>query len=305
MIRPDLTTLRLFLAVYSLRSMTKAAEREHIAPSAISKRIQAFEAEIDTQLFYRHARGVTPTPAGQALAGHAQRLFAELSAANADLSSYSSGHRGEVRIYAHSSAVIQYLPEQLAAFARAFPQVQVQLREQASLDVIDAMVDGFADVGIIDGNVPVPPVIRTLPYVRDRLIALVPAGHPLAGRQQIDFADISGSDHVSLEAGTSLQVLVAGAAKTSGFELNTRIEVRTFEAAIRMVEVGLGAAILPERLVRSLADDSLTRIVALADEWATRTLVLCIKDQQVLTSPAQFLLEHLAALTKVAELRTA
>jgi DNA-binding transcriptional LysR family regulator len=292
-IRPDFTTLRLFLSVYNSGNISKASEREHIAPSAISKRIQAFEAQLSTQLFYRNARGVVPTPAGRALAAHAQQLFESLNRVAAELSSYSDGTRGEVRIHAHSSAVIQYLPEQLSAFVPKYPDVHILLREETSLEVIQSMMDGVVDIGVIDGNVPRPVGIRTLPYVRDRLIALVPRKHSLAAHKNIAFNDIRDSDHVSLETGVSLQVLVSRAAEINGFQLKTRIEVKTMEAATRMVEVGLGIAILPEKVVRYRADNSRVRIVGLTDEWAIRELVLCVKDQQPLTASAQLMLEHL------------
>ncbi len=294
MIRPDLTTLRLFLAVYNWGNISKASEYEHIAPSAISKRIQSFETEIGTQLFYRHARGVTPTPAGKTLAAHAQKLFEDLNRIAADLSSYAAGDRGEVRIHAHSSAVIQYLPDQLEQFVRRYPQVQILLREETSADVLQSLADGVADIGILDGNLPIPQGLQVRPYMKDKLIALFPPGHPLAERESIHFADIRESDHVSLETGSSLQVLVARAAENCGFKLKTRIEVRTFEAAIRMVERGLGVAVLPVRVVRLHADIAKVRVVALADAWSTRELVLCIKDTQLLTASANLMLKHLA-----------
>jgi DNA-binding transcriptional LysR family regulator len=296
-----LTTLRLFLSVYSSGNISKASEREHIAPSAISKRIQGFEAQLDTQLFYRHARGVVPTPAGKALAAHAQRLFEDLNRVAADLSSYSDGTRGEVRVHAHSSAVIQYLPEQLESFVQRYPEVDILLREETSLEVLQSMMDGMVDIGVIDGNVPVPVGIRVLPYLRDRLIALVPACHSLASRNSIDFADIRDCDHVGLETGVSLQVLVSRAAEMKGFQLKTRIEVKTLEAATRMVEVGLGVAILPEKVVKYRANNSKVRIVRLRDEWAIRDLVLCVKDQQPLTASADLMLEHLRACGAASE----
>lgn len=297
MFRPDLTTLRLFLAVYNFGNISKASEREHIAPSAISKRIQSFEIELGTQLFYRHARGVTPTPAGRVLATFAQKMFEDVNRVAADLSGYSTGSRGEVRIHAHSSAVIQYLPAQLAEFLRTYSHVQVMLREETSLSAIQSMLDGVADIIIIDGNVPVPPGLSVLPYVSDTLIALFPANHPLAERSSVALTDIRDSDHVSLETGSSLQILVAQAAETMGFQLKTRIEVRTFEAAVRMVEVGLGVAVLPTHVIRNQAENDKVRIVALSDDWAVRDLVICIRQPTVLTASAKLMLEHLTAVT--------
>jgi DNA-binding transcriptional LysR family regulator len=292
-LRPDFTTLRLFLSVFNLESISKASEHEHIAPSAISKRIQSFEAEIGTQLFYRHARGVTPTAAGRVLAVHANKLFGDLNRITAELSMFASGEWGEVRIHAHSSAVIQYLPDDIGGFLQRYPKVQILLREETSLDVLQSLADGAADIGILDGNVPIPAGFQQRPYVKDRLVALVPVGHPLAEEPSIDFADIRDSDHVSLETGSSLQILVARAAERHGFQLRTRIEVRTFEAAVRMVEKGLGIAVLPIKVIRLHADPSKVRLVPLTDAWSTRYLVICIKDMHLLTSAARHMLQYL------------
>ena len=295
MIRLDLTTLRLFLAVYNLGNISKAAEQEHIAPSAISKRVHSFELELGTQLFYRQTRGLTATPAGRALAEHAKRLFQNVNSITAELSNYVGGSRGEVRIHAHSSAVIQYLPAQLKSFLRTYAEVQVLLREETSENVLQSLIDGMADIGIVDSNLAIPACLKTMSYRTDRLVALIPVGHPLAKRRSIGFSEIRDSDHVSLETGSSLQILVARAAESMGFVLKTRIEVRTFEAAIRMVEAGLGIAVIPERVACDRKSGSKFRMVGLADPWAMRELGLCVKDAQPLTASAVLMLCHLRA----------
>jgi DNA-binding transcriptional LysR family regulator len=211
-IRTDLTTLRVFLAVYNLKNITKAAEREHIAPSAVSKRIQDLEAELDTQLFYRHPRGVTATPAGEALAGHTQQIFEGVNQMAVELSAFARGTRGQVRIHAHASAVSQYLPAEIASFVRLYPEVRVVLREETSPNVLQSTLDGIADIGIF-ASLPAPAGLQVLSYREDQLVALLPVGHPLAGRERVDFRDIRESDHISLETGSSLQVLLARAAE--------------------------------------------------------------------------------------------
>jgi DNA-binding transcriptional LysR family regulator len=168
------------------------------------------------------------------------------------------------------------------------------MREENSADVLQSMMDGVVDIGVVDGNVPSPPGIRVLPYVKDRLVAVFPTAHPLAGRDQIAFAEIRESDHVGLETGVSLQVLVANAAASCGFQLKTRIEVKTMIAALCMVEVGLGVAVLPETLIGKRANHEKVRAVRLIDDWAMRDLVLCVKDQQPLTASANLLLQHLS-----------
>jgi DNA-binding transcriptional LysR family regulator len=291
-IRTDLTTLRVFLAVYNLKNITKAAEREHIAPSAVSKRIQDLEAELDTQLFYRHPRGVTATPAGEALAGHTQQIFEGVNQMAVELSSFARGTRGQVRIHAHASAVSQYLPAEIASFVRLCPEVRVILREETSPNVLQSTLDGIADIGIF-ASLPAPPGLQVLSYREDELVALLPVGHPLAGRERVDFREIRESDHISLETGSSLQVLLARAAEAMGFTLNTRIEVTTFEAAMSMVEAGLGVAVLPAGIVEVFGGRLRARGVPLVNAWARRELLICIRDEQRLTASARLMLRHL------------
>ena len=295
MIRTDLTTLRIFLAVYRLGNLTKAAEREHIAPSAVSKRIQDLELELGTLLFYRHARGVIATPAGEVLARHTQSLFDGFNRMTAEMSAYTDGSRGQVRIHAHSSAVVQYLPGEIASFVERYPEVRVVLREEASPSVVQSTLDGIADLGIIASNLAPPAGLRILPYRQDRLLAVFPRSHPLAALEEIDFAAMRDSDHISLETGSSLQVLLARAAESLGFVLNTRIEVTTFEAAMRMVEAGLGVAVIPEGVLATCAGNLAVRGVRLQNDWAFRDLVLCVRDPERLTASAKLMLRHLRA----------
>ncbi|MBV1930003.1 MAG: LysR family transcriptional regulator, partial [Gammaproteobacteria bacterium] len=147
--RTDLITLRLFLTVYNLGNLSRAAERENIASSAISKRINELELECGTPLFHRHARGVTPTPAARALARHAQEVLSGVNRMSAEMSTYASGENGEVRVHAHSSTVIQYLPRDIASFRNAHTGVQIVLKEEPSPDVILALEDAIADIGIV------------------------------------------------------------------------------------------------------------------------------------------------------------
>ena len=116
--RIDLTSLQLFVAVCELGSIGRAAEREFIAASAISKRLSDLEATLNTPLLYRHTRGVDLTPAGESLLHHARSVLYSLEKMQGELSEYADGVRGHVRVHANISAIVQFLPEDLGAFHR-------------------------------------------------------------------------------------------------------------------------------------------------------------------------------------------
>ncbi|MFC5393259.1 LysR family transcriptional regulator [Bosea vestrisii] len=291
--RPDLITLRMFLAVYRQGNMTKAAEREHIAPSAISKRIQDLELEIGAPLFYRHARGMTATPAGEALARHTAGLFDDVNRMAAELSVFSAGEEGQARIHAHQSAAVQHLPHELAAFRAAYPKIKVVLREETSPNVIQSMQDGLGDIGIFAEHSQLPDGLQIYEYKRDPLVALMPAEHPLAARDSITLPDLAGYDFISLETGSSLQVLVVNSAAEAEVRITNRIEVVTFTAAVQMVLYGFGVTIVPAGIARIYGSNERLRSVPFSDRWSVRRLMICTRDEPKLTASAKLLLNHL------------
>lgn len=170
--RIDLTSLQLFVAVCELGSIGRAAEREFIAASAVSKRLSDLEATVDTALLYRHSRGVTLTPAGESLLHHARNVLYGLERMQGELSEYADGVRGHVRIHANMSAIVQFLPEDLGVFARKHGQVKIDLQEQLSPAVLAAVQEGTADIGICSmaymplGNGQATPRCSTAPTAR-------------------------------------------------------------------------------------------------------------------------------------------
>src|SRR5215471_3248830 len=112
--RIDLTTLRLFVAICEERNLTRAASREGIAPSAVSKRMNDFELAFGVTLFQRLARGMALTPAGEALLHHARVTLLNVEKITTELREYAEGVRGHVRMLANLSAIVQFLPEDLS-----------------------------------------------------------------------------------------------------------------------------------------------------------------------------------------------
>lgn len=167
----DLRTLQLFVAVVEEQSVAKAAEREHIAASAVSKRIADLEKEVKVDLFRRHRTGLSPTPAGHALLHHARMLMRDLAQLESELGDYAQGLRGSIRIFANISAMVQFLPADLSRFLTEHPLVRVDLEEAISPLIVRAVADGVAEIGVYGGNIPAPG-LTVLPYRRDRLVVV-------------------------------------------------------------------------------------------------------------------------------------
>ncbi|PMR69345.1 LysR family transcriptional regulator [Halomonas heilongjiangensis] len=290
--RFDFVTLKLFVSVADEGRLTAAAAREHLALAAVSKRISDLEALVGTTLLYRRSRGVELTPAGQAFLHHARRILENLERLEAELSEYGEGVRGHVRIHSNTSAIIAFLPQDLSAFSRRYPQIKIDLQERVSGEVIAAVRDGLTDVGIFAGHVDAGD-LQVLPYRNDRLVLMTPRDHPLAARDRICLHEATDFDFIGLQQDTSLQSLLHEQASRAGRTLRMRIQVRSFDAICRMIHHGMGVGVLPERTIyRDLRDLELCSI-PLADPWARRELVIGVRRYETLPVIARHLVDHL------------
>lgn len=293
--RLDLTTLQLFVAVCERGSIGKAAEHEFMAPSAVSKRLSDLEATVGTPLFLRHARGVTPTPAGQSLLHHARSVLFSLDKMQGELSEYAQGVRGHVRVHANISAIVQFLPEDLGNFVRTHDAIKIDLEEHLSTEVLRAVQEGAADLGICHVGVSGAGTdLQTLPYRQDQLVLIVPQGHPLAERASMAFADSLDLDHVGLHANSSIHLAMSEAANRVGRGIRLRIRVTGLDAMCRMIHNGLGVGLMPRRAFELMHGVGDLTAIALNDDWAQRRIDLVARDFSSLPVSARLLVEHLS-----------
>ena len=289
--RLDLVSLSLFNLVVRTGSISKGAELSHLAVGAASKRMSDLEEAVGAQLLERHSRGVKLTPAGQALHRHAQRILRDVDQLAADLSDHARGVLGVARLWANTSAITQFLPADLAAFASVQPGIRIALNEADSHEVVLAVLEGRADLGIFADRTP-QLGLQTLPYRRDRLVLVVPPDHPLAGRRRVDFEEATEYDFVSLAGATSLAQRLALESGQLGKPLRIRIQVRSFDAMCQMVAAGLGVAVLPDAAVQPLVRALGLRKLELSAPWVERELLLGARDFAALPKPARSLVDH-------------
>ncbi|NML46859.1 LysR family transcriptional regulator [Ramlibacter sp. G-1-2-2] len=294
--RIDLTSLQLFVAVCELGSIGRAAEREFIAASAVSKRLSDLEATLETPLLYRHTRGVKLTPAGESLLHHARSVLFSLEKMQAELSEYADGVKGHVRIHANISAIVQFLPEDLGSFSQAHPQVKIDLEEHLSTEVVRAVQEGAADLGICNvtsGNNGHE--LQTLPYRQDELVLIVPRQHVLARKKAVAFEDTLDFDHVGLHSNSSIYLAMREAAAAAGRTIRLRIHVTGLDAMGRMIQNGLGVGVMPRRAFTLMNGAGELECVALTDDWARRDIRLVARDFSTLPLTARLLVDHLRA----------
>lgn len=293
--RIDLTSLQLFVAVCELGGIARAAQQEYIAASAVSKRLSDLEAAVGTPLLHRSRRGVTPTPAGESLLHHARAVLFGLERMQGELAEYTEGVRGHVRMHANLSAIVQFLPEDLGAFARTHSQIKIDLQEHLSPAVVQAVAEGAADLGICNLNVGSDASgLQSRAYRGDRLVVVTPRAHPLAEREAVRFAEVLDFDIVGLHAGSSISLAMRAAAAQAGRPLRQRIQVTSLDAVCRMIDNGLGVGLLPDRAFALMQGMGALAAVALQEPWAERGLRLVARDFAALPAAARLLADRIA-----------
>lgn len=290
--RFDPTDLRLFLNVVEAGSITAGAERSGLALASASARIRGMEEMLGISLFERGARGVDPTPAGRALQHHAILLLGQMEHMRGDLRAYARGLKGHVRLLANTSAVSESLPEPLARFLAARPELDIDLEVRPSHAIVEAVAGGQADVGIAADTTDIGG-LETYPFARDRLVLAVPASHALAGSRAVAFRTVLDEPFVGLDARSVLQAHVARYAAAEGKPLRMRVRLDSFDAVCRMAEAGVGLAILPRTAAMRCRRTMAIAIVPLSDAWTTRRLLICVRRLDALPGPARDLVAHL------------
>jgi DNA-binding transcriptional LysR family regulator len=292
--RIDLTTLRLFIAVCEEKNLTRAAMREGIAASAVSKRMNDFEAAFDVSLFERLSKGMALTPAGEALLHHARVTLLNVEKIAVEMAEYSSGVRGHVRMLANLSAIVQFLPEDLSRFFASHGLLRVDLQERPSREVVRGIEDGAAEIGICSGAVE-SRGLETFHYRYDNLVVVVRPDHPLAGHDRLSFIETLDFDHVGLHAASSIYLMSQYAAAQAGKSMRLRIHVPGFDAVCRMVQANMGIGLIPDRAFEVIGSGMNLRAIALRDAWARRELRIVTRDARQLSGTGRLMLDHLQA----------
>lgn len=270
--RFDLVDLRLFIAVVEAGSISRGAEAAHLALASASARIGGMEATLGARLLDRGRRGVTPTPAGRALLDHARTVTAQVERMRGDLRAFATGLKAEIRLLSNTAALVDLLPATLRDFLAANPDIDIDIEEMTSADIVLAIAEGRAEFGVVADSVDTG-TLETRPLSVDRLVLLVPAAHRLAGRGSIGFAEILEEPFIGLSGG-ALHGHLAGHAARLGHRISYRVRLRSFESVVRLVEAGVGIGVLPQTAAERYRTPQ-SHIVPLADRWAERRLMVC------------------------------
>jgi DNA-binding transcriptional LysR family regulator len=273
----NLARLRVLCEVVKCGSFSAAAEALSYTQSAVSQSVARLESETGTTLVVRDRRGIRPTAAGETLVSHAETIFAQVEAAEAELDAVVGGRAGKLRVATFPSAGATLMPLAVARFRQAHPDVALTLAEGEPEEIGPRVRAGEFDLALLfefPGVRERPGAgLRTVTLLEDPMHVALPSEHPLVSKPALALADLRDQHWVQTSASSPCARHVVRSCLAAGFEPYVAFESDDYDVVQGLVAAGVGVALIPRLaltnvhpgiVVRSLAPQSPTRKVTAA-----------------------------------------
>lgn len=249
----ELRQLRTFQVVAETLNITRAAEVLNYAQSSVTAQIQALEKELDTLLFERLGKRIVLTPAGLQLTGYAEKML-RLEEEALSVISGSGEPAGRITVGASESVLTYRLAPVLVQFREKWPRVDLIFRPDTESALYHGLSTGRLDVAVMMDSETHPPDLIAERLRTEPLLILARPSHPLAHREQVRSADLSGEAVLLTETGCTYRTQFEQILAESGTARGGSVEFSSVEAIKQGVIAGMGIAILPAMAVRAEVD---------------------------------------------------
>ena len=286
----ELRHLRYLVAVVEERQFVRAAAELHVAQSALSQQIRDLERELGAELLVRDRRGVTPTPAGEVLLGHARALLERAEVARAEVAQLTGLVSGRLRVGSGSPSGPVPLPATLAEFQRRHPAVEIALRDATSEELLQGLDDGTVDVALVSfAPQELPERLHGELITREPMVALLPADHPLASRARVSLKALADGPLVTFPRGSGMRDTIEEGFRAAGVRRPT-VSAETIDplATLELVGQRLGFSLMPRSVADHAGRD--VRVVSLVAPGLQRNITLAwVRERRSLPALDAFL----------------
>ncbi|MBO4259494.1 LysR family transcriptional regulator [Streptomyces griseorubiginosus] len=245
----NLDRLRTLDALARHGSVSGAAEGLHITTSAVSQQMAKLEREVGQRLLAKNGRGVRLTDAGRLLAEHAALILSQVELAQSDLEAQRGQVVGELRLVAFPTALRGLFPAALAALRDDHPALRVRSRELEPEEGVNAVLRGDADLAVVldwyNKPLPMPDGLAKAPILDDPVEIAMPAGHPLAGREDVDLDDFGEDEWVVWPEGEFCHEWLLYTLRSKGIEPRIAHRAEEHHTQLALVAAGLGVCVAP------------------------------------------------------------
>ena len=282
--------LRAFLAVAQEESITRAAQRLHLTPSALSMLISTLEGELAVRLFERTTRRIVLTDAGLEMLPSIKKVFDNLDTAFDGLRQLSHRRSGRFAVATSPLLSATLLPALLASFRIKYPDISVELFDLPVEEIAQAVRSGQADFGVRTEGTDMPDLVSTTLY-QDKLMLACLGSHPLAQQREVRWSELADEDLVVLRHGSGLRTLVERGFAEVGEAARPAFEVSHVTTAVGLVEAGMGISILPSYALTRTRSVSVVAVPLVAPVMQ-RNIVAITDGQRQLSAPCEAFLAH-------------
>lgn len=248
----DFRPLRYFVTLAETRHFGRAAERLHMTQPPLSRQLAALEESLGVRLLERNARGVSLTPAGEQFYQDACEILGALGKAEKNARAAADGSLGSLSIGFTMCAAYSVVPKYARRFAAAWPQVELNLREILSNDLVAQVRNGSIDAAIM---FPEPELkgLATRSLLREPLCVALSSAHPRARARQLKIEQLADQPFVmaSEDAAYALRRTIVDHCRSGGFEPDVRFEVQLQQTVLTLVDEGVGVALVPSSMRRA------------------------------------------------------
>lgn len=312
--------LKTFLVLASEGKMSRAAAILHRTQPALSAQLARLEEDLGAPLFHRTSKGLVLTEAGRLFRAHAEGALTAVADGREAVRALAGLERGELVIGGGATATTYLLPPALRDFHRRYPAIRLRVREQGSRAVLDGVMAGELDLGIVtlDRTLTAASVRRAAgsaksargaatrgspeartggldlePWIEDELLLLVPPEHRLAKRKSYRWKDLEGEPLVLFEPGTAVRELIDQSLARAGVQAIIVMELRSIDAIQQMVRQGIGMGFVSRW---ALSGSSTVRALRCAEDPLVRELALVTRADRVASAAARAFIELLRSV---------
>jgi DNA-binding transcriptional LysR family regulator len=291
-----LEQLNAFVEVARRGSVSRAAEALYVTQPTLTARLKGLEQELDARLFLRSQRGMRLTDAGRAFLPYAERTLDTVSSGRRLLAELARGESGQLALGAAPAVSTYVLPRILTRFRRTHPRVSLAVRTGHSEEVLELVLREQVQVGL--GRVLRHPQVEAIPLYEDELVLVVDPRHRFAAEHEVGPDELTDVQLILFDRTSSYHRLTSDFFEGLGAVPRGVMELDNIDAAKKMVEQGLGVALLPHTAVAAELEAGSLRAVTLADTPApTRQIVIFRRrDSGLPSGPLQAFLNCLSDL---------
>jgi DNA-binding transcriptional LysR family regulator len=245
-----------YVKVVENHNLSRTAEELNLSQPAVSKQIQALEEMYGVLLLERSGRKLKTTTAGEALYDCAREILRVLEKTDQIMEEISESRRGRLMLGASTIPGQYILPTYLKGFKDRFPNVNISMKVADTENIFNLVAERELDLGIIGGWIANRKV-ESFKWLEDELVVLVPAGHRLAGRSEVDLKELTTEKWVFREKGSGTRMVTEEMLTNLGLhkeELDIQVELGSTEAVVAAVEAGMGLALVSRYVAEQWSD---------------------------------------------------